>query len=330
MKITLIGQDAAPSQVLHLLAGALQAAGHTTSEFLAQSKMSSTAVDHAEAIGGSQALVLGMSSSVALASEELAAATFARTSGVPVFFIADTFGVHNRPWFKELLEGQTLFHISEAQAEAARQVLPDTNVIATGNPAWEEFFYPKKTRTQVREMLGYDDEARLILVPGGKSLEVNTLHFKKAAEIARASGATALISLHPGDKNSVEAYEGSIGTGMHIRFIPASVMKGSEILPGVDWVLESASGIGVEAACQRIPIFTWFSPAAKARLKEATGSEEWPLCTEGVSCLLPEDFSGSLVEIDHKSYSDRAVEFFQPPAERGEALKKMVKAVTGQ
>jgi hypothetical protein len=326
--VTLIAQDMAPSQALQCLAAALEAAGHITTTFLAHGKeMPGNNADHVKAIISSQVLIVGMSSSAELAAVEIQAVKQAMVYRVRVIFFADTFGVHNRPWLQGLMPGATLLHISDAQARDARRVLTSTRVVATGNPMWENFFYPKKTRAEARTALDYDNDQKLILVPGGKSLEVNLLHFKKAAEIARLSDAVALISLHPGDKNLVETYEDAVGTGMHTRLISASAMSGSNILPGVDWVLESASGIGIEAACQRIPVFTWFSLAAKTRLKDATGSDEWPLCTERISCLLSEGFSGSLAKIDYAPYSDRALEFFQSPVEPGEAVRKMIKEI---
>lgn len=294
-KILLVARDIAPSEALILLSERLisQRVGSAQDGerlFFTECQVGKgkdlatplpTILEH---IANADAVVVGMSSSEALAKEELAVASEAIRLGKPVFCYADTFGL--RPYFKDVLDapGTTLFHLNDDEAAAAKTVYPTLEVVTTGNPMWERFFFPKFTRDQVREQLGISEGVKVILCPGGKDKEVNSLHFIQAVEdLGKLDGVHFIISLHRGDTTPPEYYHELLaGYGVWFQIMPSSSMSGLEILPCADLVYGSASTIEVAAVCLRIPVVDYLSQQARERLKRNTGSSVWELVTQGV------------------------------------------------
>ena len=341
--IVLVAKDMAPSQILSLIEKVLtQDNGITVNAFLASGKEFSndleTILDFAS---DARAVVVGMSSSKELAEEEIAVAKEALEIGTPVFCYADTFGL--RPHFDEVLSHRltTLFCINEKQAEQAREKYPDLKVVVTGNPAWEQFFFPKLTREQSRDKLGIGLDETVVLCPGGKDAVVNTLHFSAAIEsYAGDKVCHVIISLHPGDKTLPSVYQSLVDfapDNVKVRIIPASEMSASDILSGADCVISSASTIEVEALCRDVPIpvFSYLSPLAKRRLKKATGSEEWELVKMEVVYEYDHVTRLNLLDSikDWMSYGEDSMQVkkirkhFPKPEKLGTAIDKMVDAI---
>lgn len=333
MKITLIARDVAPSQALALLATTLTAKGHEPIQFLGNGNtLTSTAEEREQVLLVSQAVVVGMSSSVELSAEECGIARLAKEASIPVFFYADSFGTYNRPWFRDLLSDSSLFVISKDEAEKARIALPDTVVIVTGSPMQEKFFFPKRSRDQIRRQLDLTERDKMVLIPGGKDTEINLLHFSHVIEkVWNINDVKVIISLHGGDKTDLRVYEDRFISIPRVRIIPEKEMSGSDLLPGADVVVGSATTLGVEAICAGIPTVDYLSESARARYRKATGQDTWEPCVQKVAFDMTKD-EGVLSRIlngtqDLVPSRAMAKALYPKPEKVGEAVEKMISAI---
>lgn len=335
MKATLVGQMVASSQALEMLGDALVSKGCDVVKSLGYGK-ELLEVSTSRLIG-TDIFIVGMTSEERFALPEVACATLGRKLNTDVFFYADTFGVWNRPWFESViteLQGlATIFVLNEEEAGLAQAKFPSATVVATGNPCWDKFFFPTKTREMVRLTLGINNGERVMLCPWGKSKEVNILHGQKAIEVAGQTGVGLVtISPHPGDMTPLEDYYSvAKGAPVSVRFVTMNEMPCSDLIPGVDLVFESASTIGIEAVCQRVPVVDWFSDIALARLEKATGSRLWPLCEQGAALLYQNSDDLGLITSrirgEDNDYRSRLEVLYPQPARKGIALEKMIEAI---
>ncbi|MDQ5893630.1 MAG: hypothetical protein QG640_642 [Patescibacteria group bacterium] len=337
-RVTLVGRDIAPSQALRALAEKLRQQECCAGLYVGDGKPLPASLDEiALAALGSNLVIVGMSSSEALAREELHVAELAKRKGIPLVLYADTFGVHGRPWFEHLMAGSTLFHINGSEAEKAVEMFPKTDVVVTGNPMWEEFFYPRLTREKARERIGAAEGQKVILCPGGKLAATNIVHFASAIETFASFGNVLIaITLHPADKTSPEVYDGLLSLSpVPTKIIAGAVISGPDMLPGVDVLFDSASTLGIEAVCLRVPVVHNLSFIAECRLKQMTGNAIWPLCEEGVVIDLTDtafryEAISELLKHPERTYANclRNAEALYPvPKEKGLALTKMMAAI---
>lgn len=336
--ILFVAKDVAPSQALDLLSMKIAGVGngYVVSASLAFGK--GFPVGFSAVLGfvsRACAVVVGMSSSEELAKEEIAVAKEALAIGIPVYCYADTFGL--RPHFSEILSNRltTLFCVNDEQARLAMEKYPNLKVVVTGNPAWEQFFFPKLTREQSREKLGIGLEETVILLPAGKDVAVNIIHFNAAIESYTGDKVCHLIiSLRPGDSTPLSIYQTLVDfapENVKVRIVPASEMSASDILSGADVVFSSASTLEIEALCRKNPIFvvSYLSAIARRRLKKATGSDGWELVEMGVVYDLWEHDG----EIELLPDSDANIDLesirkhFPKPEKLGIAIDKMVDAI---
>lgn len=285
-------------------------------------------------------VLLGMSSSPELAEDELAACEAAVKNGIPLALFADTFRSWARPWFEPYREAvSALFVVSPTEAEKARELFPNAKIVASGNPTWEGFFFPKYRRDEVRAKLEVGDVDSMILVPGSKSLAVNMLLFGGVIDAAIMLGEAygqVFVSLHPGDKNPPKLYkELADYSPIPVKFVLRDFMSGSEMIPGADVVVESASTIGIEAACQRVPVVEYFTYAGRGNWKRQAGSVDYEPCELDIAVeasLDTRQFSEVLNLILAKGDEwdvcrimlERQREVFPKPVERGVAVKVIV------
>lgn len=324
----------APSQAFSKLANSLIGSSHQVDTYLSEGKapFNSTTIE----LSGVDAVVVGMSSNPAAAQPEIDLATRAKIAGIPVYLYADTFSVHNRPGFGEILPGSTLFHISEAEAVDARSTFPETNVVATGNPMTEGFFFPKYTRDEVRQKLGgHPSFFKWVLCPAGKSMLINLLHFGRVAEeFEGEEDVGVLLSLHPGDKTDPSVYHELCSLSpVPMTIIERTVLSASDMLPAIDMVFDSASTVGVEAACLRIPVVTYLSPMARTRLFKATSKTTWGLCDQWAAYdyhELNSPRSDLLRILRGRVCRDlpSLEKFYPQPARVGVAVEKMMAEIT--
>jgi hypothetical protein len=285
-------------------------------------------------------ILVGMASDEKLAKEEMAACKVAIEMGVPFGFYADTYGVCQRKWFEKLCDKASfLFVVNEEEAETARELYPNAIVFVTGNPTWEDYFYPRMSREEVRAKLGVEDNETMVLCPGGKSLVVNILHWGGVIEAlsqldADSSHWKVFFSLHPGDQNKPESYSELVECKVPARLVTKSLMSSADMVAGCDLVIESASGIGTAAACQRKPTISYFSEIALARMEKAGGTRDWPPCDMGLSRMVlgePDRLANVIIDLLYhdgfKEMNKRQEEIHPEPAERGAAERKMLAAL---
>ena len=294
MYVVLVAHDFAPSQGLSKLQHSLEQRGHTVTSFLGFGKeinaQEKTIDEH---IRNANVLLAGMSSSRALAAEELQAARIALHLHIPFGFYSDTYGTWNRPWLRPLsAQANFLFVLNEQDATLARKsVKTGVRVVAAGNPLWEDFAHPTNGRTVTRKLLGLKESDTMLLVAGTKELSVNMSLFAHTIEAAKkAKRKTEIfISLHPGDKNNPHTYKTLMGNRASTHLVLSHAWSGSALVPGADLVICSASTIGIEAAHQRIPVINFFTKLSRKRLFEATGQTTWTPDELGASVMVYED-----------------------------------------
>ncbi|MBI4122659.1 MAG: hypothetical protein HY462_01540 [Parcubacteria group bacterium] len=243
------------------------------------------------------AALCGMSSSAELAAFELAAAGWAYSLRKPVALFADLPSSVGRPFFEEFRAiAAMLFVPNEAAATYGRKLFPATEVVISGNPRLEEFFTPKLTRAEARAKLGIPNEAVMVLVPGGKDLHVNRLHFTGAIEAAAKLNrmAVVVIAIHPGDKNGRAIYEDLASDC--VRLAEKKDISADDAVAGADIIVSSASTVGITGACQRKPVVNFFTEPALKRLESATGSRSWPGVDDGTELQVIED-TGELAQV---------------------------------
>lgn len=292
MKTVMIARDLAPSKAFELLPEELMVKTilQNISHLGYGRPFKDSLEDILEDVASSDLLLLGMSSSVELAKEEVAAGKLAKKLGIPYGFYADIFNCHNRPWFADLRnDARFLFVINEDEAEKSREVFPNAEIIVSGNPLGESFFFPKRNYSEVRNKLGVNDDEVMIMCPAGKNLTVNVLHFGGVIEAVHTLHHESLkykvfLALHPGDPNEPSTYEDLVAfSKVPVCLITNDIMSPSDLLVGSDLVIESASTICIEAACQRKPVISFFTEIALKRMEEISGTRNWDPCEKGIS-----------------------------------------------
>ena len=347
MRIALVGQMVASSQAFERLGKELLRRGCEIASFLANGKQYPFSEDEMLfGVCGSDVLVTGMASSAELAKEELAAISAAAAAGKPVACYSDTYGTWARPHFASVREGVAALFVINGEEEREACTAGFKTVVASGNPVWEDFYFPAVTREEVRQKLGIADDETMVLVPFGKDLVVNILHaggvIEATSRIARDDSRwfVVILGIHPGDKNPLELYQGLMGaTAVIVRIVPKSEMPSSQVLVGADLVVESASTLGIEAAHLRIPVVDYFTEIALSRMEASSGSRRWGPCE---LCVAIPIYGGSVDKLaqvieDILNFSDaqplpsrttldllvRQEAVYPRPPEKGTAVKIM-------
>lgn len=342
MKVVLVAHDVAPSDCFNRVGKRLAELNHEAAAFIDNGKpFAGNSYDIVDSINKADAVLIGMSSSEKLAETELIAAQAASACNVPFGFYADTFGCHNRPWFELFRpDAAFLFVINEKEAESAAGVFPNAKVCVAGNPTWEDFFDPRPTSSEVRQKLGIPEDARVVMCPGGKCLVVNTLHLGGVIEAVSRLGKDLsnwhiLFAKHPGDQNTNEAYTDLVqNSPSPLRIVMKEEMTSSNLLSAADVIVESASTIGIEAACCRKPVVEYFTEVALRRLEKMTGTRDWELCRIGAARQVvgnPNQLANEIFDL--LMYGDAAKlrkvqeQAFPAPPAKGEAVVRMISAL---
>lgn len=324
--VVLVARDIAPSLAFEQLALALKDSlkdsGIEVKAFLGKGKPLTTTVEEIrDAVRDAKFVLSGMSSSKDLAEPEIAACRGAITMGVPFGFYGDTYHCHERAadgaWFAPFREqANVFFAIDETEAENAKRVFTAANCIATGNPTWEDFAFPKYTREQARAMLGAEDNDLVVLSPGGKSPMINAQVWGAIkdglASFGMPTNFLIILAPHPGDRTlsavdpavvlklvkeqnmsaqdalthasaRLNIYNDLINfSSVRVKMLPEG-MKTSDAIPGADLVVEWGSTICIEAAHQRKPIMTITTDMGRERLFSLSRVRETEPTVLGVS-----------------------------------------------
>lgn len=342
MKFTLVAGDHAQSLVLQMLETQLKEAGHETCSFFCDGQIDKFPKDVIDtSMRDTDWLIAGMSNN---SSEEVAAVEEARERGVKIALYADTYGAHSLKAFESVRNYEvTLFVINDHEAMGARETFPFATIVTTGNPRWEEFAFPKLSRSEARLKLEIPADRRVILSAGDKHLDQNNIQFEatiKAVEkLGWESGTEILLALHPGDLNDRAAYE-KLATEARCptRVIGRHTgINSTEIIIGCDLVVGFTTTLSITAACLRIPTIDFCSQVAMGGKEPKIGVDPWELAAQGATIPVYYGSVQMLVErmkqIEETSvgrYLLEAQKLMFPvpsPESRGQAIALMCKAL---
>jgi hypothetical protein len=346
MYCALVARDIAPSLAFDVVYQHLQKHHYcNVKKYLGFGKPLSASVSEIKrAAAGAAVVLVGMSSSRELAKEEIAAVTAAKRNGVPYGFYADTYGMHNCPWFAGVRDKASfLFVVDEEEAADARQVFPKTvRVIASGNPLWENFSFPKLTRTEVRQKLNIGKNKTVLLCTGEKTFGINKTNFTSVLYAIRLLVSRdsrrqfyLVFSLHPGDQKDIGSYGNlKAQSPVPISIVAYHTLPGADMIPGCDIVITSISTIGIEAAFQRKPVIDFLTRATLANLKKTTGRKSWKPCELGVSKMVYEDTTRLAEAIEELLTPDgfapmlaQQKKIYPPIKRRGRAVYKIAETI---
>ena len=327
-KVLLVARDIAPSRAFELLATELTNRGHDPILLIGKGKpMAATTEDIQAAVQMSDVVVVGMSSSAALAEPELVACATAVTTGKSFGFYGDTFGCHERArdgsWFGPYRSRATFFFaVNNNEMEKAKKVLIGAKTIVTGNPTWEDYAFPRFTRSQIRDKLKIRDDELFILAPGGKDPVVNIMVWGLLLDALtgwpKERPVRVLFTCHPGDrtmgaidpaestadKQLLRIYNGLTKFSPVMANFNTSEMSSSDLIPGIDLLIDWGSSIGIKAAHQRRPCISVATEIGRQRLQSTTGARQWKLCVLGTSIEVPANSSDLKAAIARPSKTD--------------------------
>lgn len=343
MRVLFVAHDVAPSQILEMLATHMEKAGrHLCSRRLAFG----VAPDHPlglEEFKKVDFVLIGMSSSAGLASQEILSAKTAAERGVPFGFVSDLFGCYKRPWLAEYRKHAKFVFLPVAQeVRGAKSLFPNAEVIFSGNPCWEKYFEPANPVVDTREALGFGADDTIIMCSGGKGLVLNMLLCGGVIEAAHLldrklkEGWRVVINLHPGDRNDPELYSGFLThSKVPVRIVRAPEFSAHDLIAASDLLVAPASNTGIEAACMRKPVINYFTELYFNEMESCDGIRVWPPCQMGISAQAASDPSSLankiLALLVHGGYERemllRQVKFFPVVIKPGEAIKKICQAI---
>jgi hypothetical protein len=203
---------------------------------------------------------------------------------------------------------------------------------------FDEFFFPKITCQQSRELIGVTDpNLRILLCPLGKDLSVNEFHIKTVLEWATGMpNLLVVISTHGGDSpTNMSNYKALVDatTGVDARVVSGKEIKGTNLVPGSTVIVGSASTIEFEGVCIRKPVgdLLGLNPAAVERYSKSTnGLLAYPPVDEGVivdfsKVVNPADTLKMMLCDDpqFRVVRDRMETLYPVPTEKGVAIRTM-------
>ncbi len=362
MRALLIARDVAPSQILERVQFELHSRGHETFSVLGSGKAIEFDSDSIVAMVLSSNFVLvGMSSTAELSKEEIFAAQIAMDNSIPFGFICDIFDCYKRPWFAPFREkAGKLFVVAEAEIAEAKALFPNAEVVASGNPCWEDFFDRMSLEEEktLWDRYGLSPERKTILAVGGKDLMLNMAFFggvisaasynerlarsNEAAHLEKLPKFQVLLSVHPGDPNDASIYGSLMNSdGGGLSRVPVALDKGTKpekLLAIADLVVVLGSSVGIAAACQRKPVINYFTELYRKKIEDG-GGWPWKPCSElGIAELVTDCERPHLSEMiswltqEGSSWWSQAMRIRQEKAfpelrEKGAAVRKICDAL---
>lgn len=228
---------------------------------------------------------------------------------VPVARYADTFGVWNRGHEDNTMRQIALLFVLNAD-EVVRVGLsglyPKTHVLASGNPMHEQYFFPVRSRDEVRATFNVAHRI-LVLSPGTKFPHQNRPLWigigDALAKIPR-SRFHLLLSKHPGDVKG-EAYQDvllRVGARRNtsISLVTRDEMPGPQLVIGADLVICFMSELGIGAAICRVPTIEFRPHVLQERAAVLTGDRPWEPIEEGWAELVASDDPSDLAAVIKK------------------------------
>lgn len=338
MLVTLVGQMMAPSIAFTTLAEHLTTKGVQTLSLIGAGK--STNLKNLDSlVENADVVLIGISGPKELAREELIAAEIATVQNIPYGFYSDTYDVFRAPLINRKLKSRAafLFVPCEEEREEAKKIFPNAEIIASGNPTWEDFFSPKYSKKQVRDLLMIKRKEKAVLCSLGTVFEIN-MKILKALDAALTQirniniRSKVIVGIHPGDQNYRKdhlIYTKNFQAKVPMRFITRDEMPTMDIIPGADYVVDTpGSSIGINAACLRKPVICYCSEIALDNLEKSTTKKLWRPCKLGV--MKPVNDPNGLAYEFHQDFGQmikRQKEVYPKPAQKGRAIKIMTETL---
>jgi len=339
-KVILVANDLAPSDALAQLAHSLSENEVIVTGFLGMGKLVVHESVIAKAIDDKASLVLvGMSSSPALAEKELYAVSVARVKGVHVGFFSDTFGCFKREHFlQHAPDVSVLFIASEAEREEAQMLYPNARVVSSGNPSWENLIDERKSEDEIRSAVAHN-RRDIVLVPFNKTHDTNLDLALRTTRALDHRYPHIIFAVHPGeiqqDPRVVERYrqeiEGNITSGDRatFEFLPDG-FSSKDFLRVSRMVVSACSPTtDLQAALLRVPVVNYVgNPETALRLKKEFGGDGVPtLCSLGAACLARDEGAISMASCLSEDIVKRQKKAFPTAPEKGQAVRFMTSTI---
>ncbi len=305
-RIVLVGHDAAPSGCFERLASVLEERGFQVVKFLGFGKpRTNTDEGVVETVSQADIVLLGFSSTAELSQSALVAGQAAQANGIPYGFYGDipfiwTLG---RTWFSELASNAAFYcGIKPNEPAKAQKVFPKARFVNTGNPLREEMAFPKYTRAEVRWQLGLEPEEKAILLttlksPGCNMAQLGILMEALAGLKHSGHRFQLLVSCHPGDRTPFAVDPGAkddpkpMGLYEELlsyspvpsQMVDRAVLTGSELVPGMDLIVQFDSSLAREASFHQIPVITLGLEILLRQFEQETGKRITEAEEQGLS-----------------------------------------------
>lgn len=351
-RVLLVASDFAPSACFKRLEPVLQERGFSVTLIVGEGKpMRGMARDVALAASRADMVVLGMSNPAEHAELEIAAGKEAKSIGVPYGFYGDVRRswrlARSGLWFGDIAKDAAFyFGVTQDDADAARVVFPAAQLVGTGNPLREDMAFPRLNRESVRARMNILPHENFVLAPGGTFSAKNMASWMMLIEALSSLSSSGdsfqlVLTAHPGDRiphaidaitqEKMQLYQELVSfSPVPTQIITRDVLATSDMVPGADIVVEFASSIGIEAACQNIPVVTLGFEVLLRELERVSGSRVPEAVEDGLSELVMADASALASTIKRLLTPEgfapmraRQCEVCTKPAERGGALRAM-------
>lgn len=339
MHVVLVAREA--SRVFLQLEEALRKQDINVSAYLGNERSSSIA-EIQNSVRDASVVCIG--TSFPESQKEIAAAEMAMYNKIPFGFYAHEHNALNRIWLKRYQKSaRFLFIINKMEAEKVRSEFPNTEIIVSGNPEWEEFCFPKFTRDEVREKLDVAEEEMFVLSPGTKSVVETCLLWGGIVEALHSSVLKYpkewKVFLSPYHEDTIPdkifdklgIYNDLVKFSrqpVKVEIIPEDVMSACDMISGCDLLIESGSTLGIRAAHLRKPIIDFFSEVALIRMEFESGSRRWELCERGAAERVdgnPDMLAKVIYHILMRgTFAARQEKVYPVPARRGDAICTMM------
>lgn len=369
-RAVLVGHDGAPSKAFSMIKLELERAGWRVDAFLGVAENNIRLIKQSleeiwAAIDQADIVLLGMSVPAKNAQREIAAAEYARKAGKPFGFYADTFGAAQRPWFSRLRkDARFLLVLDQEEADEAKRLYPDTtDVVVVGNHEFEDASFPTFSREGIRAKIGVEDDEKLVVVPGHKSVPISCFLLMGVVHALNQSlfdhrKYRVIFTPHPGDNVSPQIYaEPVLFTKAPVEIMESGkkyvraeiedenlppderiqlVEKGGgysifDLISGADLMIESASTFCMSAAILRVPVISVLTEVSKQRNVPVFGQREWKPVVKGIALEIYGDISrlASLIYVatTYETVRERQIRLYPGFKEKGEFERAAVVAL---
>jgi hypothetical protein len=240
------------------------------------------------AIAQSDVLIVGMSSSPALAAMEIEAIRTAHICHKPYGFFSDAPGCYAREWFEPYRNDASFIAVvHESDVVQANRLFPNAIVTLTHHPKEEDDGVRKMTTEGVRARLGLlpSDERKLVVIAGTKTLEINkeTIRATQGA-LGTSPQWYVVFSKHPGDKNPNSEYKltDAVSTG---QLVEKALVPSEELILAADVFINILSTMIRRAAHFEVPTVCYCTPAIQDVREKQLGRPFPVEFEEGVTAI---------------------------------------------